>query len=134
MSAQAPETWSLADQRMAVIAEIRRWQESLKCDVVVLQECEGPMAIAELECAYVFVGAAEAKATRGFVHVYVRPGVKFELVPVSVSHPFLIVRLEYSAGGAGKTERIVLVAVHMPSGGKAKKRQSLMSAAINEQG
>jgi hypothetical protein len=65
-----------------------------ECDVVVLQECEGPGAMAELEGAYVFVGAAEAKATRGFVHVYVRPSVKFELVPVSGSQPFLVVRLE----------------------------------------
>ena len=96
---------------------------------MVLQECDGPTPIGELEGAYVFVGCAEAKATRGFVHVCVRPRGKFELVPLAGCQPFVIVRLEYPTDATGKTERIALVAVHLPAGEKAKKRQSLLSAA-----
>ena len=52
-----------------------RWERSYGCDVLALQECQAGEALSELEERFAFVGSAEAHATRGFVHLYVRRGV-----------------------------------------------------------
>ena len=44
-SSLAPESFSLDDQRSAVVREIRRWQTSFGCDVLALQECESADAV-----------------------------------------------------------------------------------------
>ena len=65
------------DRLFAVFREVLRWEQAHKCDVVCLQECEGPEACVEIGDKYAFVGSAAARANRGYVHMYVRHGVDF---------------------------------------------------------
>ena len=79
-SVQAPETYQEEDQRAAIKFEILRWIQCYALDVLALQECENSNALNDLDTAFELAGAVAAKETRGFVHLYVRKGIKYEVL------------------------------------------------------
>ena len=121
MSHAAPATWSLTDQRAAIVAEVLRWRSSLACDVVALQECETATAVPGLDCAFDFAGAAPATETRGFVHLYVRKGLSWSpfeavqppCVAVRIERPERVEEAEEEEEG-GSQASLVIAAVHLP--------------------
>ena len=120
------------DQRQVVVAEIVGWRKKFGCDVVALQECEGPGPMEGLLGDYVFVGSAPAKATRGHVHLYVRKGLEYERVcEGSGGAPFVAARVKVcSEGGSRGPGEVCVVAVHLPSGERAAERARVLGDAL----
>lgn len=136
ISAQAPKKgYGAEDQRARLMAEILRWERAFGVDVVVLQECEERTAYRELSKVYELVGAVEAVANRGFVHVYVRlrVGIEFEQVDVGKVDPCVAVRVDFDPDGAGK-QSLVLVAVHLPAGDAVDARKRILARVLKKLG
>ena len=131
-SSQAPVRYGAQDQRQVVVAEIVGWRKKFGCDVVALQECEGPGPMEGLLDDYVFVGSAPAKATRGHVHLYVRKGLEYERVcEGSGGAPFVAARVKVcSEGGSRGPGEVCVVAVHLPSGERAAERARVLGDAL----
>ena len=125
-SAQAPGRFSDRDQRAAVVAEIMRWRAAFRCDVVALQECEHAEAMEEFSGHLEFVGSAEAKGTRGFVHLYVRPGLEHARMPLGTADPCVAAAVKVS----GAPEALHVVAVHLPSGDRAAERRRVLTGIL----
>ena len=131
-SDDAPSAYSLIDQHASVMREVLRWERSYGCDVLALQECQAGEALAELGERFAFVGSAEAHATRGFVHLYVRRGVEFEVVSLAAAGPSVAVRVRRAE--AKDNEGLILAAVHLPSGDSSGKRREIMTRLVGELG
>ena len=132
-SAQAPEAFSAEDQRAAVMGEILRWSRSFACDVVALQECESVGAYEELLGSYELVGSARSVATRGYVHLYMRRGVKCERLELDGSDPCVASRFDLGSGGA-PAHTLVVAAVHLPVGDRAGTRQRILERVVAKAG
>ena len=130
-SAQAPSAYTGRDQRAAVMAEIARWRRAFGCDVVALQECEGSEGYDELMQDYAFVGAAEAVATRGFVHLYVRRGMKHERIDFDGSQPCVAARVDYGDVEVA-AQSVTIAALHLPIGDCAGKRASVLRHVVRK--
>jgi hypothetical protein len=132
-SAQAPEAFNAEDQRAAVMAEILRWGRAFGCDVIALQECEGIAGYQELLETHELVGAVEAVATRGYVHLYARRGMKYERVAVEGAEPCVVMRLDLAEGEA-PAQSLVIAAAHLPIGDCAGASPSAKSRRITTHG
>ena len=127
-SAQAPDSFDMKDQRAALVGEVSRWCHAFRCDAVALQECEGPGRMEEFDGSLVFVGSAAATQTRGYVHMYVRPGVQYERVVVDDGSPCVAARVQVSSS---TNEQVCVVAVHLPAGAeRAGERQRALSLIV----
>ena len=126
-SSQAPKTWSQRDQRAAVCAEVLRWRAAFQCDVVALQECEDGSAMGELGAEFELVGSAEAKDTRGHVHLYVRRGVEARCLDAGVGEPCVAAAVKVP----GIEAEVCVVAVHLPSGDKAVARRGVLKRVVD---
>ena len=129
MSAQKAPGWSLEDQRAAVVAEVLRWRSAFGVDLVALQECEGPGALPELLAGdgLCFVGSAEARETRGHVHLYARRGLECSLLPLGEGAPGVAATVKLPGPGQ---EAARVVAVHLPSGEQAALRQRVLKDVL----
>ena len=127
-SAEAPARFSEQDQRAAVMAEICRWHKSYGCDVIALQECEFAEGYEELLQTHEIIAAAEAQASRGFVQVYVRRGLRAERLGMEHGDPCVCVRLLLECS-SGKPETLVVVAVHLPCGDASGVRERVVRNA-----
>ena len=134
-SDQAPKGYNSEDQRAGVMQEVMRWSGSFGCDVVALQECEGSGAYAELLESYEMAGAVEAKSSRGFVHVYVRRNadVTFERLELAAAEPCVAVRVHFGEV-EGVARSLVVVGVHLPTGGTGGKRKGILQRALSKLG
>ena len=126
-SSQAPKTWSQRDQRAAVCAEVLRWRAAFQCDVAALQECEDGSAMGELGAEFVLVGSAEAKDTRGHVHLYVRRGVEARCLEAGAGEPCVAASVKVP----GREAEVCVVAVHLPSGDKAVARRGVLERVVD---
>ena len=124
-SAQAPESFTREDQRAALQGEVQRWIRVYGCDVLALQECESAVGDAEVLASHELVGAVEAGETRGWVHLYVRRGARYERIEVEQGLPCVAMRMVVEAGGADE-ESLVVAAVHLPVGDCAGRRQRIL--------
>ena len=125
-SAQAPDAFNAQDQRAAVMAEVMRWggASSGGCDIIALQECEAEAGYEELLGRYALAGCALTREKRGYVHLYVRRDVKHTQLELDKTAPCVAVRVEWGAD-VEHAESLVAVAVHLPTGDSAGKRQRI---------
>jgi endonuclease/exonuclease/phosphatase (EEP) superfamily protein YafD len=127
-SAQAPSSWTLADQKAAVIKEINRWN----ADILALQECEGSEPYEGLIRQYKFLGAAEAH--RGYVHLYVRTrqGLQAERIfeTSSVGNPVVQAKLSFGTGVVDVQQHWRILAVHLPSGQEQTSRRKILDVFL----
>ena len=86
-SAQAPGSWTSADQQAAVQGQLQRWLRAYGCDVVALQECESGTGAAEILGSHELVGAVAAEESRGWVQLYVRRGLQHERIELASGMP-----------------------------------------------
>jgi endonuclease/exonuclease/phosphatase family metal-dependent hydrolase len=115
------------------MAEILRWDRAFGCDVIALQECESSAGYEELLGSHELVGSAEAVATRGFVHLYARRGVKYERVEVDGAEPCVAMRVDFGDGEA-PAQSLVTAAVHLPVGDCAGRRQRILEQVVAKAG
>ncbi|MCP4862221.1 MAG: hypothetical protein GY902_13365, partial [Planctomycetes bacterium] len=120
-SAQAPVSWSPADQAAALEQEVLRWG----CDLVALQEVGSSEALASLLPRYNFVGACPSHC--GFVQLYLDKTLEFSDVKKDVEGVLACkVVVRSSTEDSGKD--MVVAAVHLPSGmAKAPARSRILS-------
>ncbi|MCP4861774.1 MAG: AAA family ATPase, partial [Planctomycetes bacterium] len=125
-SAQAPESWSSADQAAALEHEVLRWD----CDLVALQEVSSPEALESLQPWYNFVGASRSHC--GFVQLYLRKKLEFSDVQKDVEGVLACkVLVRSSSEDSGKD--MTVAAVHLPSGmSKAPARSRILSRLAQE--
>ena len=128
-SDQAPERFSVEDQRAAVVGEVLRWRSAFGVDLIALQECEGPEAMAELVGGggLCFVGSAEARETRGYVHLYARRELQCSRLELADGDPGVAAAVKLPGPGR---EEVRVVAVHLPSGEQAALRQRVLQRML----
>ncbi len=85
------------------------------CEVIALQECEKVAGHAELLGSHELVGAVKATETSGWVHLYVRRGLKHEWLEMGAAVPGVVARISVERSEA-EMERVVIGAVHLPVG------------------
>ena len=108
-SAQAPESWLLADQANEVVKEVLRWD----ADVVALQEVLSDEPIERLLHRYNHVGSSGSH--RGFVHLYVSKNLT--IVDCKCDRPGVVLcRLRLKSVRDDVESIMMIVAVHLPSG------------------
>ena len=113
-SRSAPASFTVVDKAAAVQLEVLRWRP----EVVSLQECaEGGAMEALSREKYEFVGAAAAH--RGFVHLYVKRGVRWGRGQAVQGAPGVVAEVEI--GG----QLVCVAAVHLEPGaeGAARRRE-----------
>ena len=103
------------------------------CDVLALQECEDDVACKELEDAFQLVGCAAASETRGFVHLYVRHGMKCEVLETIADYPGVSVRI-FPEEESAHSEAFVVSTVHLPTGDCASRRGLLLQKVCGKHG
>ena len=133
LSSQAPQRYSLLDQRAAVMGEVLRWCASFRCDVLVLQECEAEGGYEELLESHELGGAVEAVANRGFVHVYVRKGLSYHRLEIAGADPCVAVQVELEGNGSG-AQSLCVAGVHLPVGDCAGRRQKIVERVVQAHG
>ena len=126
-SAKSPSNYKLEDQRAVLMAEILRLEQSFGIDILALQECENEAAYEELTHRFVHVGAAEAKDSRGFVHVYVRHGVNCDTVEMRADTPGVCVMVSLDES---RRETVIVAAVHLPVGDSAGMRKKILGNVL----
>ena len=126
-AAVAPHSWSERDQRAAVLGEVLRWRQARGCDLVALQECEGEEAYEELSAEFQLAGVAQAHESRGYVHLYVRHGLRVESVALPGKDPCVLCRVEVPRdGGAGGEGCVIVAAVHLPTDAPWERRRAML--------
>ena len=139
-SAQAPESWLLADQGNEIIREVLRWE----ADVVCLQEVESATPLERLvdRCQHVgssrthdgFQHVGSSRSHCGFVHLYVSKALEFA-DPQSHVKGVVACTLRLKAGGSEAGQEIKVVAVHLPSGpdeDKVRSRSKIVANLVGE--
>ena len=91
-SSSGPDSWTEADKIAAMRQEVARWDP----DVVALQECVGECWWSGLDACMEQVGVA--RAHEGFVHLYVRRGLRVECVGGGVKCPWVVAELQLRGG------------------------------------
>ena len=91
------------------------------------KECENEAAYEELTHRFVHVGAAEAKDSRGFVHVYVRHGVNCDTVEMRADTPGVCVMVSLDES---RRETVIVAAVHLPVGDSAGMRKKILGNVL----
>ena len=108
-SAQAPESWLLADQANEVVKEVFRWD----ADVVSLQEVLSDEPVERLLHRYNHVGSSGSH--RGFVHLYVSKNLT--IVDCKCDRPGVVLcRLRLKTAVDDVESSMMIAAVHLPSG------------------
>ena len=133
VSAQAPSKFSAEDQRASLFREVFRWRDAYGCDVLALQEGEQVDAYSELMTHYDLAGAVEAKANRGYVHVYVRrcEELKYERLELGSDSPCVAVRVFVKKGDMSE-RACVVVAVHLPHGDAVARRKAVLQGVLGK--
>ena len=134
-AAVAPQSWTARDQRAAVLGEVLRWRQARGCDVVALQECEGGCAYEELSGEFNLAGVAQAHESRGYVHLYVRHGLRAESVAVPGQDPFVLCRVQVPGdggadGGADGDGHVHVAAVHLPTDASWERRRAILGKIV----
>ena len=108
-SAQAPDSWLLADQGNEVVKEILRWGG----DVVALQEVMSEQPMERLLTTYNHVGSSGSH--RGFVHLYTSKEIVFS--DVRCDRPGVVLcKLQWACDGDDAKRSMTVSAVHLLPG------------------
>ena len=108
-SAQAPESWLLADQANEVLKVVLRWES----DIVSLQEVLSVEPIERLLIRYNHVGSSGSH--RGFVHLYVSKN--FTILDRKCDRPGVVLgKLRLTRAADDVESSVKVAAVHLPCG------------------